>query len=146
MPACANKRFSYSTASQGSCHAHGTLCLNLSHLSLSQPFYQRKAYISSKWITPTDNMQPKSDNTKQHHRYLRLTSDVGDGRVGACPEVAVERGLPPYRMPWMFRSVCQSCPRDHSASRPSLTSAQSFHAVEKQQARQTEHQTHILLP
>ena len=43
--------------------------------------------------------------------------------------------LPPYRMPLMFHSVCQSCPRDHSASLPFLTSAQLFHAIEKQEVR-----------
>ena len=27
--------------------------------------------LSSKWIVPTDNMWPKSDNAKRHHRLLK---------------------------------------------------------------------------
>ena len=49
----------HSTASQGSCQVHGmseyARLLPLAYILLAQNFY-------SKWIAPTDNMQPKSDD------------------------------------------------------------------------------------
>ena len=49
--------FTVQTGSQGSSHVHRMSMLT--HL----PFFTR--------IAPTDNMQPKSDDTKKHHRWLK---------------------------------------------------------------------------
>ena len=62
----------HSTSRQCSCHVHNTPCW-----SLSTSLYP--TLFAIKWIAPTDNMWPKSDDTKWCHwwpRYWQLTKQA----------------------------------------------------------------------
>ena len=66
-PAGADQGFS--TASQGSCHVHGTPSWN----PPTSPYltFLLAQNLSSKRIAPTDNMRPKSDDAIWHHWLLK---------------------------------------------------------------------------
>ena len=66
-PASANQGFS--TASQGSCHVHGTPCWNPPTSPIL--LFLLAQNLSSKQIAPTDNMRPKSDDAIWHHWLLK---------------------------------------------------------------------------
>ena len=74
-PLCANKvrngpastEQGFSTASQGSYHVYGTL---LKPTHLPYPTFLIPQNLSSKWIAPTDNIRPKSDDTIWRHWWL----------------------------------------------------------------------------
>ena len=82
-PASADQGFS--TASQCSCHVHGTPsrprlfysqpmqlpCARHPELKPPIPPFMLVQNLSSKRIAPTDNMRPKSDDAMWHHQWLK---------------------------------------------------------------------------
>ena len=76
MPICVKKRTGqagadqgFSTASQGGWHVHGTLCWNPS--TSPYPTFLLAQNLSSQWIAPIDNMQPKLHDEHTRHQWLK---------------------------------------------------------------------------
>ena len=74
MPICDNKvRNGPDSADQGRSKAAATMSMAYHDYVHPPPHHTflLAQNLSSKWIAPTNNMQPKSDNTKKHHRWLK---------------------------------------------------------------------------